>query len=718
MNAPPAAVPGPLSRSNGSGPHHVGGFGATSPPLVSPTNTQSQSPSQKRTHTLAGLESSAGSGDDVEEAVELKKRPSAPKRACNECRQQKLRCDVIQEPTYLPCSRCKRLSLDCKVDSNFKRIGKRSKHAEMEREIKNLRDQLASQQSSSPTAPPPSIKAPDTASPTISNLQSNLDHYIDSEEAVASLLDLRSGLEGGSFLRSPNGHIHPARRIESVTLQQDRVLELFRRFFRLFHPFMPLLEPEKSADHYYDASPLLFWTIISVAARHYPSDKALLTSLSGPLSRLLWATLADVPQSYIVVKALCLLCTWPLPISSTSSDPTFMLSGLLLTIAMQIGLHRPSHAQDFARFRVEFREEELKDRVKTWGAVNAVVQRVATGLGQPPSTVYDWTLEPSGADEINYHLPQEVQARLTIERFCNKVTKAFYSNRSDPVGLVDDSQRSSLTDFLARDLEDIEESLGPNLSAITTLYFRAASLHFRLSAFFDSPSSKDYNLHLFALWMATSSFLESVFELETSSGSLLPYVTNYILQMIIASGFTLLKLLNSFFAHHVDLAYGKELFKNAIRAIRTISVATNDLPSRLAEVLAQLWRGGGSGTKTEYGESSGMDSSLQLKVRCRMSMSLVYDSVWRWREEFQAKGRGNLETAVKNPTNPDTTVESSTNPNADSLLVTSGAMGGSVTPGPSNAFGESNYEVFDPLNWVLDGVIEFPYGLSDTSGMT
>lgn len=90
MNAPPAAVPGPLSRSNGSGPHHVGGFGATSPPLVSPTNTQSQSPSQKRTHTLAGLESSAGSGDDVEEAVELKKRPSAPKRACNECRQQKV----------------------------------------------------------------------------------------------------------------------------------------------------------------------------------------------------------------------------------------------------------------------------------------------------------------------------------------------------------------------------------------------------------------------------------------------------------------------------------------------------------------------------------------------------------------------------------------------------------------------------------------------------
>lgn len=138
---------------------------------------------------------------------------------------------------------------------------------------------------------------------------------------------------------------------------------------------MPLLEPAKTPDSYYDSSPLLFWIIISVAARHYSPDPSLLPSLSTPISHLLWANLADVPQSYIVVKALCILCTWPLPISSTSKDPTFMLHGLMMQIAMQIGLHRPSHAQDFARFKVEFREEELKDRVKTWVACNMVSQR-------------------------------------------------------------------------------------------------------------------------------------------------------------------------------------------------------------------------------------------------------------------------------------------------------------------------------------------------------
>lgn len=42
--------------------------------------------------------------------------------------------------------------------------------------------------------------------------------------------------------------------------------------------------------------------------------------------------------------------------------------------------------------------------------------------------------------------------------------------------------------------------------------------------------------------------------------------------------------------------------------------------------------------------------------------------------------------------------------------------GDMITPGPSNTWGESNYEVFDPLNWMLDGLVDLPsYGLSVAS---
>ena len=125
---------------------------------------------------------------------------------------------------------------------------------------------------------------------------------------------------------------------------------------------------------------------------------------------------------------------------------------------------------------------------------------------------------------------------------------------------------------------------------------------------------------------------------------MLRYATNYILQMMIAASFTLLKLLNSFFASYVDQDGGKMLFNKAIWAIRSISVKENDLPTRFAEVLAQFWKASGAGSKKPIVTTNGTETSLQLKVRCRMSMSLVYDSAWRWREEFQAHGKGNLES--------------------------------------------------------------------------
>ena len=150
---------------------------------------------------------------------------------------------------------------------------------------------------------------------------------------------------------------------------------LASRFYRYYRPYQPLVDPDRPPNWYYETSALLFWTIISIGARHYDADPAMLQTLARPLNNLLWATIAEVPQSYYVVKALCLLCVWPLPISSTSSDPTMIIAGLMIQTARQIGLHRPSHAQDFSKFKIELREEELRDRVKTWAACNVVAQR-------------------------------------------------------------------------------------------------------------------------------------------------------------------------------------------------------------------------------------------------------------------------------------------------------------------------------------------------------
>lgn len=82
-----------------------------------------------------------------------------------------------------------------------------------------------------------------------------------------------------------------------------------------------------------------------------------------------------MPQDYRVVKALCLLCTWPLPTTSQRTDATFMLSGLMMQIAMQLGLHRPVQAEEFTTFRMEAQGEAVKDRLQTWAICNIVAQK-------------------------------------------------------------------------------------------------------------------------------------------------------------------------------------------------------------------------------------------------------------------------------------------------------------------------------------------------------
>lgn len=164
------------------------------------------------------------------------------------------------------------------------------------------------------------------------------------------------------------------------------------RFFKYYHSFLPLLDPQKGPEEYLHRSSLLAWTIVCVASRRAPSEPGLLSSLSGPFSRLLWSTITCVPQDYHVVKALCLLCTWPLPTTSQRTDATFMLSGLMMQIAMQLGLHRPVQAEEFTTFCMEVQGEAMKDRLQTWVICNIVAQKYVPfiPIGLSRSLLTNW----------------------------------------------------------------------------------------------------------------------------------------------------------------------------------------------------------------------------------------------------------------------------------------------------------------------------------------
>ncbi|EME46858.1 hypothetical protein DOTSEDRAFT_70728 [Dothistroma septosporum NZE10] len=664
------------------------------------------------------------------------------KRACNDCRQQKLRCNVIAGPgeTYKPCDRCVKHNLKCSIDNDFKRLGKRAQHEEMAKELDAAKARLARYEALGMHLPEEtprpdsnytgSYRASPVAGAPVAPMGAGGSTFLGASEAAASrsLLDLSQGYREAAPTSYPS--ITPGTSIMTlgaVTLSETQLNELYRVYFTHYHPFLPLLNPSLTYKQYYDEHVLLHWTIVAIAARRYEAKPGLFMELQRPLEELLWTTLSQVPQSHHVVKALALICTWPLPTSSTSQEPTMMLCGTMFQLAMQYGLHRPSHAQDFSRFRVDLREEDIADRLNTWAAVNIVAQNVATGNGQPPLARWAWFTYGLHLDRMK----PELQTRCQVEKFCDTVTRTLYTMQRDHIVEVDQAQRGLQIDMYSRELGELEVTvLSTSSSPLEVLFLKAAALHLRLTAFFDKPNQPNYFADLRNVYIAASAMLAHLNQMPADQFS---YVPRYIEQMMLAAAVTLLKILNSFYATHVDIVQGRTLFSRTVTNLRKLSVRSNDLPQRLAEVMAQLWQTSGASEQKmvfKVDEPSALDTeNLQLKVRCRSSLSVLYDAIWRWRERAGQAGRDSLAQAVDNPTTlpgdthtrntpqPPNGMVDGIAPITNGLDLSHNGGLGSLADWDSPFGGNA---VFDPLSWALDGNLGLGGGLfggQDTLGL-
>ena len=130
-----------------------------------------------------------------------------------------------------------------------------------------------------------------------------------------------------------------------------------------------MLDPSLSPDNYYSLSPVLFWAIISVAARRYEDEPGLMASLSTPVSTLVWSSIPMLPNSIGLIQAILLLCNWPFPTSVFSTDPSFILISCAKSAAMQMGVHRPENVQDYSRIKRRLSPKEVTEAVKAWSAI-------------------------------------------------------------------------------------------------------------------------------------------------------------------------------------------------------------------------------------------------------------------------------------------------------------------------------------------------------------
>ena len=107
---------------------------------------------------------------------------------------------------------------------------------------------------------------------------------------------------------------------------------------------------------------------------------------------------------------------------------------------------------------------------------------------------------------------------------------------------------------------------------------------------------------------------------------------DYGYRTMLLAAFIILKLSRSSLADRVDLRAGEKAYFATILALRESSLENDDLCARGAMVLAQLW------TSTRvFRRPDGVVDGLTLRVRSRLSMGIVFDCFWWWREEFQGK---------------------------------------------------------------------------------
>lgn len=189
-----------------------------------------------------------------------------------------------------------------------------------------------------------------------------------------------------------------------------------------------------------------------------------------------------------------------------------------------------------------------------------------------------------------------------------------------------------------------------NANWADTLQLNCARIHVMAFHFFAHPTnpgpdadglSRFYSLCVSVIQSATSMTMTQHTAFASVSQS-------FIDRTITLAGFTILRLVRSPLAQHLDLAAGEQAFSQAVQFLKNVSLQQGDIGMRTALIMSELW-----GSDRVFRRKDGRVESLGLRLRTRLSMSVSYDMFWYWREEF-----GHMQ----NPYNGDETMLSSNDP--------------------------------------------------------
>jgi hypothetical protein len=159
------------------------------------------------------------------------------------------------------------------------------------------------------------------------------------------------------------------------------------------------------------------------------------------------------------------------------------------------------------------------------------------------------------------------------------------------------------------------------------LYVLMSALIVQAFALWKSPTAQDPTA-LYDLCASACQVLEKVEALEKARHICLPATNMYFIYTLMVSTHVLLRCLKTSFNRYVDVERAKSALFLGIGLHKRMSVQNNDVPARNGLALTQLWSSERAFKRPNGTEASG------LRVRSRLTGSIVLDGVVWWREEF------------------------------------------------------------------------------------
>ena len=109
---------------------------------------------------------------------------------------------------------------------------------------------------------------------------------------------------------------------------------------------------------YHAQSPFLFWTMACTGARRF-QDLGYFQQAATKVRELVTTSLLRIQDPIPTIQAILILCLWPLPVDTMWKDPSHVMAGAAMQLAVQNGLHKFRHEQDFRRTQTNSNDQDM-----------------------------------------------------------------------------------------------------------------------------------------------------------------------------------------------------------------------------------------------------------------------------------------------------------------------------------------------------------------------